>query len=884
MTVAGKEGVFSDTNSDNKNDKITVTLRLDDIKDQYGDVQTNPNLVVDYKALANTTVSDGTEFASGTKLEFSNLGTNYSATKAITVKNGTSSTGYSYTLEVVIPKSDDTSVLFASIGGVEATVSGSAISAVLEKNADLTQVELVFQVAKGATVKANGISFTPDTANAAYDKFTSSTKVDLSSAKTVVVTAADGTASKQYSVSATNASEASDAVLTSFSLKDPDGNTYTTSIDQSKKVITTAKIPYMTTDITDWVMYATFSSGAKVVYDGNTVINGQTKFTGSDVTGWSDGEGKTLTNTVKVVSLADSSVFTEYTLKVTFQAASTDKTLKSLTVTAQDITTDSLSDQQMLRAMTDANTYDAKIDATNKSIKVETAYSHSTLSKYITAVSTNGGVPFAYDGSNVYRLTIPSKDNTVANTAVELADSNKIIVLPEVVAKKYVEQMNTGSTNQATFTSGDEALGTVYTASITNVEASTEGLLKTLKVGDTTLQVGAGSGKITGTIPYSMTIDSSKLSGVTADKANYVNFTISDYAALKTTADSTKYTFISGGDKDLDGEPDATPADENAKLVFVRGANNTVTVYVYGAAVDDTNTLTSLDVYAESDLTGTAANSYKFELKYANANTGADMTSFKLGNTSGSINGTTINVTVPFGTELKALIPTFSLSTGATAYVDGVKLESGKTVLNCTNDIKITVLSEDEKTSKVYTVKVTVADQFTDVNENDWFYENVMRAVELGILSGKGNGIFAPNENITRRDFAIMLAQALGHSNSEPATSPFKDVADNDYGVSSIAYLYEQGITAGDDKGNFNPDANITRQEAATMLAKAFEATGTSTELYTDDAKIADWAKGFVYACKDAGLMSGDVAGTFRPTDTLTRAEAASAMVNAVDN
>ena len=159
-----------------------------------------------------------------------------------------------------------------------------------------------------------------------------------------------------------------------------------------------------------------------------------------------------------------------------------------------------------------------------------------------------------------------------------------------------------------------------------------------------------------------------------------------------------------------------------------------------------------------------------------------------------------------------------------------------------------------------------------------------MRAVELGILSGKGNGIFAPNENITRRDFAIMLAQALGHSNSEPATSPFKDVADNDYGVSSIAYLYEQGITAGDDKGNFNPDANITRQEAATMLAKAFEATGTSTELYTDDAKIADWAKGFVYACKDAGLMSGDVAGTFRPTDTLTRAEAASAMVNAVDN
>ena len=170
------------------------------------------------------------------------------------------------------------------------------------------------------------------------------------------------------------------------------------------------------------------------------------------------------------------------------------------------------------------------------------------------------------------------------------------------------------------------------------------------------------------------------------------------------------------------------------------------------------------------------------------------------------------------------------------------------------------------------------------VNPGDWYYDNVMRAVELGILSGKGNGTFAPSESITRRDFAIMLAQALGHSNSEPASSPFVDVADDDYGVSSIAYLYEKNIAAGDNEGKFNPNAKITRQEAATLLAKAFCATGTSSELYNDDAAIASWAKSFVYACKEAGLMKGDAGtGNFRPTSTITRAEAASAMVNAVD-
>ena len=142
---------------------------------------------------------------------------------------------------------------------------------------------------------------------------------------------------------------------------------------------------------------------------------------------------------------------------------------------------------------------------------------------------------------------------------------------------------------------------------------------------------------------------------------------------------------------------------------------------------------------------------------------------------------------------------------------------------NFVSDKKFTVVSENGVNTATYTISVTTADQFSDVNTGDWYYNNVMRAVELGILSGYSDGTFKPMNNITRRDFAIMLAQSLGHDNDEEATSPFKDVADTDYGVSSIAYLYENEITVGDSNGNFNPDANITRQEAAIMLVKAFE-------------------------------------------------------------
>ena len=260
------------------------------------------------------------------------------------------------------------------------------------------------------------------------------------------------------------------------------------------------------------------------------------------------------------------------------------------------------------------------------------------------------------------------------------------------------------------------------------------------------------------------------------------------------------------------------------------------------------------------------------------------MTAVTVNGIRASISGKTVTVNLPFGTNLYPVKLGLTASKMAEITIVGEGLYNEDTNYDLNKEIKISVRSEDGKTTNVYTLKATTADQFSDVDTNDWYYSNVMRAVELGILSGYTDGTFKPMNNITRRDFAIMLAQSLGHDNDEEATSPFKDVADTDYGVSSIAYLYENEITVGDSNGNFNPDANITRQEAAIMLVKAFEATGTSSDLYADDAQIASWAKSFVYTAKAAGLMKGDDHNEFNPTDRLTRAEAASAMVNAVDN
>lgn len=317
----------------------------------------------------------------------------------------------------------------------------------------------------------------------------------------------------------------------------------------------------------------------------------------------------------------------------------------------------------------------------------------------------------------------------------------------------------------------------------------------------------------------------------------------------------------------------------------MRSTDNKVVVHVTTTESGNASTSTTSDsLVVDPEETAAQSNTYTFDLKYADANTEAAITSFKLGNFNGSINGRNITVNLPFGANLYGQVATFTTSEGAKVYQGSSLLTSGESVLNVSSPVTLKVQSEAGNRTVSYTLTVTTADQFSDVDTGDWFYNNVMRAVELGILSGYTDGTFRPMNNITRRDFAIMLAQSLGHDNDEEATSPFKDVADTDYGVSSIAYLYENEITVGDSNGNFNPDANITRQEAAIMLVKAFEATGTSSDLYADDAQIASWAKSFVYTAKAAGLMKGDDHNEFNPTDRLTRAEAASAMVNAVDN
>ena len=260
-------------------------------------------------------------------------------------------------------------------------------------------------------------------------------------------------------------------------------------------------------------------------------------------------------------------------------------------------------------------------------------------------------------------------------------------------------------------------------------------------------------------------------------------------------------------------------------LKFVQGDDNKVIVYYNNAE------LSKFVVRAENRLTNTEAETsttqYTFELTYADPCADADITSFKLGNYTGSIDGRNITVTVPYGTDVKGMVANFTTSVGAivelNAYNSGSILVSGVTSVNYSNPVKLYVTSESGNNTVEYTVTVEEGISFSDVNPGDWFYDNVMDAAENGYVSGMGDGTYNPTGATTRAQFAAMIANAMGYDDDPNVESMFPDVADDFWGKAAINYCAQNGIISGYDDGTFQPDKAITRQEAAAILNNAFE-------------------------------------------------------------
>lgn len=179
-------------------------------------------------------------------------------------------------------------------------------------------------------------------------------------------------------------------------------------------------------------------------------------------------------------------------------------------------------------------------------------------------------------------------------------------------------------------------------------------------------------------------------------------------------------------------------------------------------------------------------------------------------------------------------------------------------------------------TAYVYLGRDYEAPRFPDVRRSAWYYADVENAAQLGLFQGDDNGCFNPMKNISRAEFATVMANALGADLTGYSGSSFTDVSANQWYAPAIAWAKEAGVMKGNGNGTFRPNAPITREEMCVTISQALgETQGGTGFVFPDDASISSWAKNAVYECYALGLVKGDDKGYFSPRGNTLRCAAA---------
>jgi len=180
-----------------------------------------------------------------------------------------------------------------------------------------------------------------------------------------------------------------------------------------------------------------------------------------------------------------------------------------------------------------------------------------------------------------------------------------------------------------------------------------------------------------------------------------------------------------------------------------------------------------------------------------------------------------------------------------------------------------------------YSPVAFAAPQFKDI-QNHWAADQIKAMVDLGVVSGYADNTFRPDNQITRAEFMTLVNKTFKFTASAEMSYP--DVKAGDWFASEVSKAKAAGYIAGYQDGTIKPNNQLSRQEAAAMIARAAKLEAGNEQLlakFGDAASIPGWSRGAIAAMVSKGYIAGYSDGTFKPTKTITRAEAVAMLAKA---
>ncbi len=178
-------------------------------------------------------------------------------------------------------------------------------------------------------------------------------------------------------------------------------------------------------------------------------------------------------------------------------------------------------------------------------------------------------------------------------------------------------------------------------------------------------------------------------------------------------------------------------------------------------------------------------------------------------------------------------------------------------------------------------------DIFSDIDKH-WAKNEIIKLAENGIISGKGDNKFCPDDNITREEFSKIISDAMFSAATAETDVDFLDLEKDRWSYPYVNKCCALGIISGYGNGLFGTADLITRQDLAVVVYNAMKKTDyvfadSTKKTFADENEISDYAKEAVNALYNNGLINGIDGSRFAPANHATRAEAAKIIYNVLN-
>ena len=167
--------------------------------------------------------------------------------------------------------------------------------------------------------------------------------------------------------------------------------------------------------------------------------------------------------------------------------------------------------------------------------------------------------------------------------------------------------------------------------------------------------------------------------------------------------------------------------------------------------------------------------------------------------------------------------------------------------------------------------------KFTDLDENAWYYDDVVDVIKDGLMEGVSSTKFGPELVVNRAMVATILYRFSGEKFDGSAAFP--DVTVDSWYDEAVAWAADRGVVTGYDNGNFGPEDAVTREQMVTMFRRFWayqENSGGQTDglsAYVDADQISQYAVDAMEWAVGMGLINGRSSQLLAPAAQACRAE-----------